>query len=89
MYLLLSTSLLSPLTILSSPFCLSLSFSTDHFIASGLSMVNRLIEQGYYLPALRILANSTPQLFKCGKILVEDSKYVVMYGVSAILAASV
>ena len=50
--------------------------STDHFIGSGLSMLNRLIEQGYYLPALRILANSTPPLFKHSKILVEDSKYV-------------
>ena len=42
-------------------------------------MLNRLIEQGYYLPALRILANSTPPLFKHSKILVEDSKYVHAY----------
>jgi hypothetical protein len=75
---------LAPSLYLSLPPSLSLSpslypSSTDHFIGSGLSMLNRLIEQGYYLPALRILANSTPPLFKHGKILVEDSKYVHAY----------
>lgn len=49
-----------------------LTFSTDEFISIGLKMLDTLIEEGYYLPVLRIIANITPQFFQLKKPLLAN-----------------
>ena len=50
--------------------------STDHFLRSGLPLLHRLIDGGYFLPALRVIANITPRFFKHKKILLETQGYI-------------
>lgn len=54
----------------------SIGTDTDRFLSTGLSMLTQLIEQGYYLPALRVLANVTPRFFKHRKVLLEEPSFL-------------
>ena len=51
-------------------------FSTDAFLEVGLPLLQQLVEQGYILPATRILANITPRFFGHEKVLVRNEKLV-------------
>lgn len=39
-------------------------------------MLHKLVEQGYYLPVLKILGNITPLMFKDRKMLVNEQRYM-------------
>ena len=58
-------------------------FSTDAFLEAGLPLLRQLVEQGYILPATRILANITPRFFGQEKVLVKNEKLVQIGYVSA------
>ena len=47
--------------------------STDRFVDHGLSMLTKLLEEGYTLAVLRILGNTLPQFFDHSKALVQNS----------------
>ena len=55
---------------------LYLFFSPREFIIRGLPMLNKLVEQGYYLPVLKILGNITPLMFKDRKMLINEQRYM-------------
>eukprot|EP00731_Ephydatia_muelleri_P017652 Em0010g750a len=67
----------------------SIGSDSDEFISSGLKMLNALIEEGYYLPVLRIIANITPRFFRLKKPLLADPLFlqVVMALASADVAS--
>ena len=48
--------------------------SVEQFLREGVPLLSRLIERGYYLPALRVVANVTPRFFSHRKILVAQTK---------------
>jgi hypothetical protein len=54
----------------------SLGADTDHFIMGGIPLLHRLIDEGYFLPALRVIANVTPKFFKHKKILIEAAGFL-------------
>jgi hypothetical protein len=57
--------------------CLSsVGSDTDHFLLGGLPLLQRLIDEGYFLPALRVIANVTPRFFRHKKILIEASGFL-------------
>ena len=39
-------------------------------------MLHKLVEQGYYLPVLKILGNITPLMFKDRKMLINEQRYM-------------
>lgn len=51
-------------------------FSSDAFLEVGLPLLEKLVRQGYILPATRILANITPRFFGQEKVLVRIEKLV-------------
>ena len=52
------------------------SYSTDHFIANGLSKLQHLVDEGYYKATLKLLGSTLPKFFKHAKILLQDSMWV-------------
>ena len=50
-------------------------YSATPFILQGLPMSQKLIEQGYYLPVLRIIGNVTSMMFKQRKVLLNEPRY--------------
>ena len=54
--------------------CFCCPFSAEEFLSDGVSMLNRLIEQGYYLPVLRVIGNVVPIMFRHRKLLINDQK---------------
>ena len=38
-------------------------------------MVHKLVEQGYYLPVLKVLGNLTPLMLKHRKMFVNEQRY--------------
>lgn len=52
-------------------------FSCHQFIIRGLPMLHKMVEQGYYLPTLKVLGNVTPLMFKNRKMFVNEQRYAV------------
>lgn len=51
-------------------------FRVREFLSSGLPILHRLVEQGYYLPVLRVVANLTPLLAQQRKMVMDEQRSV-------------
>ena len=60
--------------------CMFYMYSATQFVLRGLPMTQKLIEQGYYLPVLRIIGNVTSMMFKQRKVLLNEPRYGWMDG---------